>query len=475
MYLIKKNLILLLILLLHLANLISMNEKDIKKGLNNNLIKDPNALLQAIKENDFNTLKYLINSKTDVNQLDKYQLTPLMHAIAQGHFLIARLLVEKKANVNAFSTTCGTPLHLAVQTMNKKLVKFLLDKGAISKKFKKKSPIKLAKYLHRKLIFPKSIRHLIAEYAQEYILTQTININENVSCLIPARNNLLVGTNNSYALAFSSHNKQAAISEDNIVKIYNVFTQAPIENIAAHTDIVVSLAYSNCHNHLASSSLDQTLKIWDTNTFKLLYSLKENYPILSLDYSPNGKDLAGGSLLVIKIWNFTPHKNNGKVINDYESLKTIIAHEDYVSKVIYSSDNKYLASASYDSTIKLWDVQPSKGNKYACYNFLLIIRGHPLSISSISFSYNNLYLASSCEDNIIKIWDINFLLKSHSNFQPLFTLEGHTNSINSIAYYNDKDFLASGSADNTIKIWRLNEKDIYDMLYNIIIQTNKHR
>ena len=59
------------------------------------------------------------------------------------------------------------------------------------------------------------------------------------------------------------------------------------------------------------------------------------------------------------------------------------------------------------------------------------------------------YFASASFDNTIKIWNINFLSCEQ-------TLEGHTSNVVNIIKLKGSNSLASCSTDNTIKIWRQN-------------------
>ena len=61
---------------------------------------------------------------------------------------------------------------------------------------------------------------------------------------------------------------------------------------------------------------------------------------------------------------------------------------------------------------------------------------------------NNGYLASGSYDNTIKIWDTN-------TGNEIRTLKAHTDYVRSLVVLNN-GYLASGSYDNTIKIWDTN-------------------
>ena len=149
----------------------------------------------------------------------------------------------------------------------------------------------------------------------------------------------------------------------------------------------------------------------------------------SVAYSPNGQQLASASEdSTIKIWNVS----SGKL------LKTLTGHSDGVNSVAYSPNGQQLASASNDKTIKIWNVSSGK--------LLKTLTGHSSEVYSVAYSPNGQQLASASADNTIKIWDV-------SSGKLLKSLTGHSIQVYSVAYSRDGQQLASVSGDKTIKIW----------------------
>ncbi|CAN9280394.1 unnamed protein product [Alternaria alternata] len=119
-------------------------------------------------------------------------------------------------------------------------------------------------------------------------------------------------------------------------------------------------------------------------------------------------------------------------------LQTLEGHSRGVSSVAFSHDSTQLASASSDSTVKLWDT--SSG---AC---LQTLESHSSDITSVAFSHDSTRLASASSDSTIKMWDA-------SSGACLQTLEGHSGIVSSVAFSHDSTQLVSASSDSTIKLW----------------------
>ncbi|KAG6996204.1 Vegetative incompatibility protein HET-E-1 [Fusarium oxysporum f. sp. conglutinans] len=146
-------------------------------------------------------------------------------------------------------------------------------------------------------------------------------------------------------------------------------------------------------------------------------------------FSPDSHYLASASYdYTVKIWDpATGH-----------CLQTLEGHRGSVGAVAFSPDSHYLASASYDDTVKIWD--PATGH---C---LQTLEDHRGSACAVAFSPDSHYLASASNENTVKIWD-------PATGHCLQTLEGHRGSVGAVAFSPDSHYLASASYDDTVKIW----------------------
>lgn len=117
---------------------------------------------------------------------------------------------------------------------------------------------------------------------------------------------------------------------------------------------------------------------------------------------------------------------------------TCYGHSGSVADVAFSSDGTRIATASSDSSIKLWDA--NSGDE------LNTLRGHQGTVDLVVFSADGSRIASTGSDRVIKIWDAR-------SGQAITNLKGHNNHIVAIEFGPDGKQLVSASQNATVKRW----------------------
>lgn len=119
-------------------------------------------------------------------------------------------------------------------------------------------------------------------------------------------------------------------------------------------------------------------------------------------------------------------------------LQTLTGHAALVRHIAFSRDGKTLASASFDKTVKLWDV--------ATGTLKRALTGHADSVFWVAFSPNGNTIATGSGDRTVKLWDA-----QSGKLQG--TLTGHSGAAWSGAFAPDGKTLATASEDTTVRIW----------------------
>jgi WD40 repeat protein len=222
----------------------------------------------------------------------------------------------------------------------------------------------------------------------------------------------------------------ASGSMDKTIKLWNIYSEKALLTLEGHSGGVYSIAFSPHGKRLASGSHDKTIKLWDVATGEeMLWLRGHKSEVLSVAFSPDGKRLASGSVdKTIKLWETATGKE----------LLTLKGHSHSVDSVALSPDGKRLASGSGDDTVKLWDAVTGKE--------LLTFKGHSSDVSAVAFSSDGTHLASGSRDNTIKLWDA-------AVGKQLLTLTGHSGQVYSVSFSPGGKRLASGSRDKTVKLW----------------------
>jgi len=205
-----------------------------------------------------------------------------------------------------------------------------------------------------------------------------------------------------------------------------------LHTLMDHSSWVTSVAINSAGSLIASSSLDDTVKVWNPLKGDVIFNLTGHArDVNAVAISPDGKTLVSGSDdCTVKVW-YLP---TGAL------QRTCTGHARDVNAVAISPDGRLLISGGEDRTIRLW--QLANGAP------LRILPGVLSMIKAIATSPDGKSFASGGLDNKVRLWSLQTVEQQR-------LLSGHIQAINALAYSPDGQFLASGSRDKTVKLWNL--------------------
>ncbi|MFV0526306.1 MAG: NB-ARC domain-containing protein [Acidimicrobiales bacterium] len=120
-----------------------------------------------------------------------------------------------------------------------------------------------------------------------------------------------------------------------------------LATLTGHTDSVWGVAWSPDGTHLATTSRDGTVRIWDPTTGTTITTLTgHTASVWGVAWSPDGTHLATSSHdHTVRIWDPTTGT----------TITTLTGHTDWVWGVAWSPDGTHLATTSDDRTVRIWD------------------------------------------------------------------------------------------------------------------------
>ena len=267
--------------------------------------------------------------------------------------------------------------------------------------------------------------------------------------------------------------------KDGYLKMWKARTMKCAINIQAH-EMAVTKAIWGGENLIYTASQDQTVKVWDVqfnliktltghahwintmaiNTEHLLrtgcydydqcksgqyYEYSEKMQGLSYEekvklskkrydkfkekINSTEKILTGSDDFTLILWD---QKKSNK------PLVRMTGHQGIVNDVKFSPNAFYLASASFDKCVKVWNANNG--------NFLFNLRGHVGPVYQLSWSPNSKMLLSCSKDSTLQCWNVETKKMMHN-------LPGHADEIYTVDWSPNGEKAASGSKDRRIRIW----------------------
>ncbi|KAJ9686557.1 hypothetical protein PVL29_015441 [Vitis rotundifolia] len=223
------------------------------------------------------------------------------------------------------------------------------------------------------------------------------------------------------------------------IKVFD-FSSVVNERAEVHSPVVEMstrsklscLSWNKCtKNHIASSDYEGIVTVWDVNTRQSVMEYEEHEKrAWSVDFSRTepSRLVSGSDDCKVKVW----------CTNQEASVLNIDMKANICCVKYNPGSSIYIAVGSADHHIHYYDLRNTS-------HPLHIFSGHKKAVSYVKFLSNN-ELASASTDSTLRLWDV----KKHL---PVRTFRGHTNEKNFVGLSVNSEYISCGSETNDVFVY----------------------
>lgn len=139
-------------------------------------------------------------------------------------------------------------------------------------------------------------------------------------------------------------------------------------------------------------------------------------------------------------WGANPDRHSEE--NDYGiAERRLEGHSAFVSDVALSNTGEFAVSASWDCSLRLWNLQTGQCQ----YKFL----GHTKDVLAVTFSPDNRQIVSGGRDSALRVWNV------RGECMHTLTKDAHKDWVSCVRFSPSLEtpLIVSGGWDNTVKVW----------------------
>lgn len=247
-------------------------------------------------------------------------------------------------------------------------------------------------------------------------------------------------------ISFSPDTEMLAVGSRIGAWLYCLSKQSVLALLDTKRGVVFAVALSLDGRLLATGNWDGDVKVWDVQTQLCISETKREAVFdaaSQLVFSPDGQCLAssGGYYDAVYIW----HPRTGERIAKF-TLGNLPRQgpRPYIIPLAFSPDSEYLAVATADNTISVWDIET--GERVVCFS------GHVERVVAIAFSPCGRFIASGDQKGTLQQWDVRtaYLIEPPVQYSKNAVIPSYT---------VDSVLRAAAVYKTTIAVWDVNRNE----------------
>lgn len=206
---------------------------------------------------------------------------------------------------------------------------------------------------------------------------------------------------------------------------------APVVRLTGHTDVVHRAAWSPDASRIVTASPDKTARVWDSDTGKELFVLRDHTDfVLGAVFAGGGELIAtGGRDRVVRLTELRSGKG----------VRSISGAEQPVHAVAVAPDGRTLVAGTDEPAIRWWNTETGQQ--------LRTSGGHGGPVLDLRFAAEGKRLLSAGADRTVRLWDA-------ANGAAVQSFNGEDSPQLAAALSPDGRLVAGGGADGRVRLWK---------------------
>lgn len=258
-------------------------------------------------------------------------------------------------------------------------------------------------------------------------------------------------------------------SKDTTVRVWDAGSRHQLFAMSSHTAAITVVKWGG-EGCIYSAARDCVVNVWSAEDGRLLHrleghghwvntmSLSTEYALRTGAFDHNGRapsDIEEAK--AVSRSRYEAAKGSGEVgerlvtgSDDFtlclwepgkskKPVSRMTGHQQLVNQVAYSPDGRWILSASFDKSLRLWDGVKGK--------FVATLRGHVGPVYQVAWSSDSRLAVSGSKDSTLKLWDMR-------QKRMVVDLPGHADEVFSVDWSPDGTAVASGGKDRVLKLWK---------------------